>query len=45
MKLVETTFYLYGTEAQWIVRLPVCSCQDEKDALLRDISSINRRAS
>lgn len=45
MKLVETTFYLYGTEAQWIVRLPICSCQDEKDASLRDMGSINRRAS
>jgi len=45
MKCVETTFYLYGTDAQWIVGVPVCSCQDEKDASLRDTSSINRRAS
>jgi hypothetical protein len=47
MKFVETTFYLYGTEAQWSVRLPVCSCEDKKvdDASLREISSINRSAS
>jgi hypothetical protein len=44
MKLVQTIFYLYGTEERWIVRLPVCSCHDEKDALLRDMSSVNRRA-
>jgi hypothetical protein len=47
MKFVETTFYLYGTEAQWNVRLPVCSCQDEivGKASLRDLSAINRKAS
>ena len=32
MELADATFWIYGTNTEWRVRVPTCRCQNKRDS-------------